>query len=188
MEWRLLLLESDPFSDQLQKIPDSGSQNVTRSLNQVTNFFGFHVSNSFLASIGRTINVLDWVLIILIIVGFIQATTSLLGNNGEWKRRGAETVIWTYIALLATRFLPIIGLASTQIGVSKGIMFVLILISQILFFVGAPMVYLLGSQKLMLSEMSNNDQELDKSKAYFRWMKMLLIFGAISYFIAEVAL
>ena len=183
---QLLIMDSDPFTNTLNNVPDSGSNAMTQSLQSTTNFFGFHVSNSLLRMINEGINLLDLLIIIGILIGFTITVVSLLGNNGQWKKSGVETAIWMYIALLITRLAPAIGLASEQIGFKHGISYIIILISQLLFYVGTPMLFLMGSHKLMLSEMTNNDQELDRSEDYYHWIPWLMGIAATLFLITEV--
>lgn len=182
----LIMMDSDPFTNTLNNVPDSSSDAVTKSLQSTTNFFGFHVSNSLLKLINEGINFLDFLIIIGILIGFTITVISLLGNNGQWKKRGVETAIWMYVALLITRLAPAIGLASEQIGFKNGISYTIILISQLLFYVGTPMLFLMGSHKLMLSEMTNNDQDLNYSKDYYRWVPRLMGIAASLFLITEV--
>lgn len=180
-----IILDSNSFANSLNDIPDSGAN---KALSNATNLFGFRISNEMFATFGRWITVIDVFLIVMMLVGIIMVMSSLLGNNGEWKRRGVGTIIWIYITLVATRLVPVLGMASSRIGISKGLMFILILVSQLIFIVGTPMVFLMGSEKLMLAEMIDNDQELDKSQGYFHWLSLLFVIGAITYCVTEAIL
>lgn len=179
----------DAFTNGLNNIPTTGSNLATNNgAYRVGSMFGIHLTNTEFLWLGKALNIIDMLILMGIIFGFIRLISSQPGNNGEVRASGLNIVIGFFIALVISRLAPIIGMAGTSIKVSQGLMFVFTLLSQVLFFVGTPMVFLMGCQKLMLGEMVNNAQYLDQAHGLFQWLYLLFAVGAVLYLVTEVIL
>lgn len=178
----LLILVSDDFQRGLNTIPDNGGIGGSNA----ATFFGFTVSKAFCATLGKIVSLINIILLIMIIWGVAYAIFSLIGNSGKWRKRGTVMSLSAFSMLLSMHVVIIAGCAYGQLGDGKLIMFLLIALGQLVFYVGAPMLFMLGSHWLQMAEMTQIPQFTRQSQRAYNSIFALMIFGAVIYLVAEV--
>ena len=178
----LLTLVSDDFQRGLNTIPDNGGLGGSNG----ASFFGFTMSKAFCAILGKIVSLINIVLLIMIIWSVTYAIFSLIGNSGKWRKRGTVMAISAFCMLLSMHLLIIAGCAYGQLGNGKLVMFLLIALGQLVFYVGAPMLFMLGSHWLQMAEMTQIPQFTRQSQRAYNSIFALIIFGAVIYLVAEV--
>lgn len=173
------LLDAD-FDKGLNSIPTTGIGN--KGTVNVTNF----LTPDLLHELGRWINLANIICLIMIVWGVVHLVTSLVGNNGKWRKQGTILTLTGYCLLLGLHIAIIGACAYGQLTQGKLIMFVLIALSQIVFYIGTPLLFMLGSEWLLLGEMTQTPQLNRQSNRAFNSITGLMIFGIITYTIAEV--
>ena len=173
------LLDAD-FDRGLNTIPSTGIG--SNSTGKVTSF----ITPDLMRELGKWTNLANIICLIMIVWGTIYLVTSLVWNNGKWRKHGTILTITGYSLLLGLHLAIIGACAYGQLTQGKLIMFILIALSQIVFYIGAPLLFVLGSEWQFLGEMTETPQLNRQSNRAFNSITGLMIFGVITYTIAEV--
>lgn len=181
-----LSLLSEDFQHGLNNIPDTGGLGGGGGADYTGSFYGFAISKETFAEIGRWVNLLNILLVIMIIWGVIHVVISIIGNNGKWRKAGSSIALTGYGLLLFIHVAIIAGCASRQLVDGKLIIFILIILSQLVFYIGAPMLFMLGSEWQMMAEMTERPQYIRQATRAYGSITALMGFGAVVYLIGEL--
>ncbi|KRN44044.1 hypothetical protein [Limosilactobacillus ingluviei] len=163
---------------------DNSKANQIISGNGEHFFLWWQPTEESMRNLGHLMAITSIILLVVTILGVYLMVTSLIGNSGEQRSKGAGMAIGGFVSLLILRISVIYAAAFAQ--VSKAPYVALIIISQLLYYIGPPILFVLSSHWLMLGEMTNTNALERRSTKAFNSMLVLMIFGIVAFFIAEV--
>ena len=148
------------------------------------NHLSFSPTLGFIKALSGATKIFDWVSLITILIGLGIVISSLLGNNGKWRKAGYGMVISGYTWVITTHTIIVGAPAFGNLGNMKVMIFIMMLIGQLLFYVGSSTLFTIGSQQLELYEMSGQPSSDRRQMAMYNYMIITMIGGAFAYFIA----
>ena len=93
-------------------------------------------------------------------------------------------IISGYVWVISSHTLIVAAPAWGNLGNMKAMIFIMMLIGQLLFYVGSSTLFTIGSQQLELYEMSGQPSSDRRQMAMYNYMIITMIVGAFAYFIA----
>lgn len=147
------------------------------------NHLSFSPTLGFIKTLSDATKIFDWVSLITILIGLGIVISSLLGNNGKWRKTGFGMIISGYVWVI-THTIIVGAPAFGNLGNMKVMIFIMMLIGQLLFYVGSSTLFTIGSQQLELYEMSGQPSSDRRQMAMYNYMIITMIGGAFAYFIA----
>lgn len=148
------------------------------------NHLSFSPTLGFIKTLSGAARILDWVSLILILIGLGIVVSSMLGNNGKWRKSGFGMIISGYVWVISSHVAIVAGPAFGNLGNMKIMIFIMMLIGQLLFYVGSSTLFTIGSQQLELYEMSGQPSSDRRQMAMYNYMIIVMIAGACAYFLA----
>lgn len=148
------------------------------------NHLSFSPTLGFIKTLSDATKIFDWVSLITILIGLGIVISSLLGNNGKWRKTGFGMIISGYVWVISTHTIIVGAPAFGNLGNMKVMIFIMMLIGQLLFYVGSSTLFTIGSQQLELYEMSGQPSSDRRQMAMYNYMIITMIGGAFAYFIA----
>lgn len=180
-----LQVANQDFQNQLNNIPDPG-KNVHSTVKQTGRFFGFVPDHHLLVEFNSFNKIITILGIMGALFGAYLIIRSSIGNNGQQRRHGAAWLITSVMAIFLFRILPVLALSAGQLTNGRFLNFSFTLIAQIVFFVGAPLSYMLGSQWLQLYEFSSQPTLLRRSQRAYQNIQIIMIVGVVIYVLMEM--
>ncbi|KJY54767.1 Uncharacterized protein JF73_17850 (plasmid) [Lactobacillus helsingborgensis] len=148
------------------------------------NHFSLKPTLALVKTLGNIARYVDWISLFSILAGVIIVSTSLIGNNGKWRKKGRGLIIAGYIWIIGAHFIIISVPAMGNFGNMRIISFALMLIGQILFYVVSAVLYAIGSHQAELYEMSSQSSNRRNATSAYHFMIVVMLIGASSYFVA----
>lgn len=124
--------------------------------------------------------VMNWVCLLFIIVGFSIVLSSLLGNNGKWRKKGWGMIISGYAWIIVSHVAIIAAPAFGNFGDFKIFIFAMTLVCQLFFFVAPPTLFTLASQNMEMFEMSQQPQLQRDAQQKYSFIPITIIVGVVA--------
>lgn len=129
-----------------------------------------------------TLNVMDWgikAITVLFILGVLLMIMSIIFKNGQWQKWGQSTMLWSFLAMLALRAIPL-TILSVRSGMDVNEAFTALIssLTQIAIFLGVIGV--------LLSLLFKFAYKLIEHPEYHRWSKNVLNVSIIMMFFAMI--
>ncbi|MEV6689047.1 hypothetical protein AB0N28_27505, partial [Streptomyces sp. NPDC051130] len=129
-----------------------------------------------------TLNVMDWgvkAITVLFILGVLLMIMSIIFKNGQWQKWGQSTMLWSFLAMLALRAIPLIILSvRSGMDVNEAFTALISSLTQIAIFLGVIGV--------LLSLLFKFAYKLIEHPEYHRWSKNVLNVSIIMMFFAMI--
>lgn len=163
---------------------DNGGSSNRFFNKEVTGHLQFSPTINFLKGAHTIFQIIDWVSIIFLIIGLLVVSSSQLGNNGKWKKSGYRLIIVGYAWIIGYHSLALAAPSFGNFSDGKLWIFIMMLLGQILMYVASSVMYTIGSHDMELYEMAGNPSNDRQKISSYNSMLMVLIAGAVCYFIA----
>lgn len=170
----ILLDDTQNFINQLPSTNQDVFNSVTKGSKQS---FQLIPNHDLILLLSALVKYADLIFIVFALIGAGMMVYSIVGTNGEYRRRGGQTMVAAEVALIAMHEFIIGACASGQLGNGKLMIFIVLALCQLIFFVGAPVLYTLGSHWLQLSEMTSTPSLERKAQGSYNAIIFVIVGG-----------
>lgn len=148
------------------------------------NHLSFSPTLGFMKGASAIAKYIDWVALLLALVGFCIVLSSYIGNNGRWRNAGYGLIGAGYSWIIIVHCAIVAGPAFGNLGNMKLMLFLFMLVGQMIVYVGTSTLYMLGSKNYELYEMTGEQNKLRNAENMYGFIKIALFVGFAAYFVA----